>query len=107
MAESDPFQERQLQRLQRMVYLLPLVGVIPAIWTLSHPPGDSARRSASRLSVTLTLSWLTLYCLLWLGSGSGTEVASFRLLYGNGVLTSGYLVACLLLMLRIWQGKSI
>jgi hypothetical protein len=45
--------------------------------------------------------------LLWLGAGQGTEVASFRLLYANGVLTSGYILACLVFMLGIWQGKSI
>lgn len=107
MTESDPFQERKLQRLQRMTYLIPLVGAIPALWTLYHRQGDASQRSTSRLSVLMTLSWLLLYGLLWFGSSQDTAIASFRLLYANGILTSGYFVACLVLMLRIWQGKSI
>jgi len=107
MTQSDPFQEQKLQRLQRIIYLLPMVGAIPALWTLYRRQGDTAQRRISRLSVMLTLSWLIFYCLLWLGSGQESEVASFRLLYANGVLTSGYILACLVFMLRIWQGKSI
>ena len=107
MTESDPFQERKLQRLQRMIYLMPLVGAIPALWMMYHRQGDASQRSTSRLSVTLTLSWLLVYSLLWFGSSQDTAIASFRLLYANGILTSAYIVACLVIMLRIWQGKSL
>ena len=107
MTQFDPFQEQKLQRLQGIIYLLPMVGIIPALWTLYRRQGDTEQRKISRLSVMLTLSWLIFYSLLWFGSGQGAEVASFRLLYANGLLTSGYIVACLVFMLRIWQGKSI
>jgi hypothetical protein len=105
MNYSDPFHEDKLNKLRLMVYLVPIVGSIPALWTLYQHQGSREARSLSRLSVTLTLSWLIVYLLLWTGSSLTPETYTLRLLYLNGLLTSGYLLLSLGLMLRLWQGK--
>lgn len=99
------------QHLQLWIYLLPVVGVIPAIWTLSrshdnsginsHHRQSSQRQKASRLSIKLILVWLSSYTLFTLSAANATEIISFRLLYANAIMTTGYFVTCTWLMSRI------
>jgi hypothetical protein len=103
---TDPFGDKKLSRLQLMLYLFPVVGCLPSGLTLAGKQGTTEQRALSRLSLTLTLSWLVLYGLLWTGSSLAGETASLRLLYTNGLITTGYFITCLGLMLRIWQGKT-
>lgn len=105
MNNSDPFYETKLNKLQLMLYLIPVVGWIPAMWTLYHRQGNSAQKSVSRISVTLTLSWAIAYILLWTSSGFTPETYTLRLLYLNGLLTSGYIIVSLSLILRLWKQK--
>jgi hypothetical protein len=108
MSESDPFYEGKLQKMQLMVYLVPVLGALPGLWTLLYRTQASPReRSVSRLSVTLTLGWAIIYVMLWLSADRWAEVGSFRSLYANGILTTGYIVACLAMMAKIWQGKPL
>ena len=115
---------RTERHLRLWIYLLPVVGVIPAIWTLYLSPRNkeipsekkdalhihsSARcdrahreqQKVSRLSVTLILAWLSSYSLLSLGAANASGIMSFRLLYTNAILTTGYFLACTVLMSRL------
>jgi len=101
------------RHLQLWIYLLPIVGVIPAVWTLYRPQTNNQtnlvknreQTKASRLSVNLALVWLVSYSLLSLGAAGATEVMSFRLLYANAILTSAYFVTCTILMSRLSSKK--
>ena len=109
------------QYLQLWIYLLPVVGVIPAIWTLyraknsingkspNSPSQNCAamrqREQASRLSINLTVIWLSSYALFSLGAANVSELMSFRLLYSNAIITTGYFLTCTWLMLRLGKKK--
>ena len=104
------------RHLKLWIYLLPVVGVIPAIWTLylSKKDRETCRegknslyiskktnheqQKVSRLSVTLILAWLSSYSLLSLGAANTSGIMAFRFLYTNALLTTGYFVACTVLM---------
>ncbi|AIE75131.1 MULTISPECIES: hypothetical protein [unclassified Synechocystis] len=102
---EDRFADTKLIRLQLCLYLLPVVGILPSLWQLRQPEQGNGqvfrqRRHVSRRSLQFTLGWLGLYLLLW-GAGQGVgELAAFRLMYLNGLITSGYFVVCL-----IWMGR--
>ena len=108
------YRSKPARQLQLWVYLLPVVGVVPAIWTLyrltqlkdnvtvrSDLVGLRQRQKVSRLCVSLALVWLSCYCLLSLGAASVSGIESFRLLYTNALITTGYFLACSFLMLRV------
>lgn len=106
MADKDPFQEKNLKQIQLFIYLVPVVGFFPSLWTLYRDKGSKEQKRVSRLSVTLALSWLLAYSLLWMGSAQGAELTTIRLLFINSMLTSGYFLVCLGLMVRLWKHKS-
>ncbi|MDR9403618.1 MAG: hypothetical protein RI580_09280 [Halothece sp. Uz-M2-17] len=88
------------------LYLLPIVGTIPALWTLYKKEDNDRERHLSRLAILLALSWLIAYSLLGIGSNfTPSTVWSVRLLYLDGLITSGYFVTCLVLLIRLWRGK--
>ncbi|MEM7761146.1 MAG: hypothetical protein AAF298_23905 [Cyanobacteria bacterium P01_A01_bin.40] len=107
------------QYLRLWVYLLPVVGVIPAVWTLyrsqnknfktkdgQHQDCPALRQQlkASRLSINLMILWLSSYALFSLGAANVSELMSFRLLYVNAITTTGYFLICTVLL---WQlGKK-
>ena len=107
--------------LQLWIYFLPVVGIVPALWTLyriknsnpidlqNNPLEDYAelqqQQKASRQSVSLTLIWLCSYILLSCGAGSEAEIISFRFLYANAITTTGYFVACTFLMSRLGKKR--
>ncbi len=103
---SDPFKEEKLKQLQLWFYLMPFVGIFPSLWTLYRDQGTKSEKSVSRLSVNLGLSWLVIYILLWLGSFSAEEILSFRLLFLNTLLTSGYFLISFFFILQVWRGKK-
>jgi hypothetical protein len=105
MNTNDPFKEQKLQQIRLLIYLIPVIGIVPALWTLYLGQGDRRQIQVSRLAIALTGSWLLAYILLWFGPGQNEELLNFRLMYLNGLLTSGYFVVCVGLMFRIWQGK--
>jgi len=94
------------QKRQLWIYLLPVIGVIPSLWTLSKSSADLEHKKTSRLSLILTLVWLSTYFSLWLGAGQTSDMLSFRLLYTNALITTSYFLICFGLMFRISRGKS-
>jgi hypothetical protein len=107
MSDRDPFREQKLQKMRLSFYLLPVVGSLLSLWTLSRHEGNSQQQEISRLSVSVTLIWSIVYGLLWSGAGQTSEIISFRLLYANAIATSGYFFFCCFLTVRLWQGKSL
>ncbi|NJK57620.1 MAG: hypothetical protein HC939_17280 [Pleurocapsa sp. SU_5_0] len=109
------------QYLQLWIYFLPVVGVIPAIWTLSqskqkkiadsqhNPLKDSAQLvqqlKASRLSLNLTLIWLCAYVLFSCGAADETQIIAFRFLYANAIVTTSYFVACTYFITRLGKRR--
>ncbi|MDP8963537.1 MAG: hypothetical protein M3O33_06035 [Cyanobacteriota bacterium] len=105
MKDLDPLENSDLKRLQLFIYLVPVLGFFPALWTLYRRQGSREQQAVSRLSVTLAFSWLLGYILL----SAGVQVSEFwtlRLLFMNTLLTSGYFLVCIGLMVRLWQRKS-
>jgi hypothetical protein len=105
MINHDPFGDRKLNRLQLMLYLIPFLGVIPAAWTMYQGEATGEKRQISRLSINLTLGWLLFYVFLWTGTTFTDQTLSFRFLYLNGLLTSGYILLSLGIIWKIWQKR--
>lgn len=108
MTESrDRYGEKNLQRLQMFLYLTPIVGFFPSLWTLYRQQGTKEQQKVSRLSVTLALSWVLAYSVLATATTQTSEVFATRLLYTSGLLTTGYFLVCFGLMIRLWQHKPL
>ena len=105
--ENRDIYEEKLNRLQLLIYLIPVVGSLAAFWTLFHrDTSTKQQQSVSRLSLNLTFAWLLAYMLLWAGALQNSDILTIRLLYLNGLLTSGYFLVCFGLMVRlVVQGK--
>jgi hypothetical protein len=107
MKDNDAFSEQKLKKFQLTFYLVPVVGWMPAIVALYGKQASKEQKAVSRLSISLTLIWAIAYFSLSLGALQTTEFLMLRLLYLNGLLTTGYLLTCLVMMLRLWQGKTV
>lgn len=102
---SDSLDSQELRQLQMFIYFVPIVGVFPALWTVYRRQGNRRQQIASRLSVTLGLTWLLGYLLLGAGAtGTGSSVTFLML---NSLLTSSYFVVSIWLMVRLWHRKSV
>lgn len=97
---------QQQQEQQLWIYLLPVVGIIPALWTLSRGTANELEQKASRLSLILVLSWLLAYISLSFSANQTSDLLAFRLLYTNALITTGYFLVCLSLMFRLLKGES-
>jgi len=106
MSYPDRLKEENLKRLQMFIYLVPIVGFFPALWTLYRGKGDRELRNASRLAVTLAGGWLLGYLLLGAGA-KALDGVSIQLLILASLLTSGYFVINIVLMVRLWQHKAL
>jgi uncharacterized membrane protein YhdT len=106
MKSSDPFAEKDIKRLQTFVYLIPVVGFFPALWTLYRRQGNQEQLTASRLAVLLATGWLFGYMLLGTGAQSSGAM-HLPLLLMSSLLTSGYFLVNIWLMVRLWQRKSL
>lgn len=104
---TDPYGEQRLQRLMMFLYLVPGFGLFPAFWTLLRRQGSHRQRQVSRIAVLLGLIWFVTYGALGLGAEQMGDITRFRLLFLDGMATTGYVVLCLSLMLRVWQNKSV
>lgn len=103
------------KQLKLFFYLIPVIGFFPSLWTLyiksnfrGEEPAvksDKQELAVSRLSVTLAGSWLLAYLLLAIGSET-SEFLTLRLLILNTLLTSGYFLVSIWLMVRLISGKS-
>lgn len=106
MNSPDSFENYDIERLKTFIYLVPVVGVIPALWTLYRRTGTRQQRVASRLAVMLTVSWVFAYLLLDAGANSAAAM-HLPLLVISSLFTSGYFLINLWLMIRLWQRKPL
>jgi hypothetical protein len=104
MKPSDPLESEDLDRIQILIYLIPVLGFFPALWTLYRRQENRSRQNASRLAVTLAMGWLVGYGLLGAGAGA---TDSLPLLITSSLLTSGYFLTNIWLMVRLWQGQAV
>jgi cellulose synthase/poly-beta-1,6-N-acetylglucosamine synthase-like glycosyltransferase len=107
MRDNDPFNEQKLNKFQLAFYLLPVVGWMPAVVALYNKQASKEQKAVARLSISLTSIWAIAYFSLSLGALQTTEFLMLRLLYLNGLLTTGYILTSLVMMLRLWQGKTV
>lgn len=105
MSNSDDFGEQKLNRVKLSIYFIPIVGLVPAVWTLANGEATAKAKRASRLSLNLAIAWVIAYSLLWLGANQSSDLLSFRLLYLNALLTSGYFLTCLLMIWSLRNGN--
>lgn len=89
-----------------LLYLIPVIGFFPSLWTLYRRRGNKERLSVSRLSVTLALTWVAGYILLAAGAtSSNSNLFALRLLLLNSFFTSSYFLVSIWLMLRVSKNK--
>ncbi|GAX42557.1 hypothetical protein NIES4075_35590 [Tolypothrix sp. NIES-4075] len=100
-----PSEDANTSMLPLILYLVPVIGFFPSLWTLYRRRGSREQFNISRLSITLALTWLLGYILLGAGAVTG-EFFSLRLLLLNSFLTSGYFLVSAWLIVRTVQGKS-
>lgn len=104
MNDFDTYEDLDLKRTRLLLYLIPVFGFFPALWTLYRRKGSKQEQKVSRLAVILALGWLSSYVVL--GTGVQTsESFALPLLVTNGVLTSGYFVVNLWLMTQVMRRK--
>lgn len=107
MNDLSSVSDKKAQRQQLWIYLLPIVGIIPALWTIYRgKANEQEQQKISRVSLILVSSWLIAYISLFFGSNQTSDLLSFRLLYINALITTGYFLACLVLLWQSLQGKS-
>jgi hypothetical protein len=97
-----------LDRLETFVYLTPVIGLLPSMWAIYRGQRDKRQLAACRLSILLAFVWLSTYLSLNVCADlSGASALGFRLLFLNSLVTSGYFMTSLWLMMLLWQKKSI
>ncbi|MDZ8185387.1 MAG: hypothetical protein RMX96_11100 [Nostoc sp. ChiSLP02] len=94
-----------MSKTQLLLYLIPIIGFFPSLWTLYRRQGTQEQLAVSRLSITLALTWLLGYLLLATGAAT-SDFLTLRLFILNSFLTSGYFLVSVWLIFRLMQGKS-
>ncbi|MEA5581240.1 hypothetical protein VB620_07795 [Nodularia harveyana UHCC-0300] len=105
MKNSQYTQETDISKKQLFLYLIPVIGFFPSLWTLYRRRGTREQLVVSRLSVTLALTWLLGYFLLATGAAT-SDFLTLRMLILNSFLTSSYFLVSVWLIIRLIQGKS-
>jgi hypothetical protein len=100
-----PNTQYPIPKTQLLLYLIPIIGFFPSLWTLYRGQGSREQLAISRLSITLAVTWLLGYLLLATGAAT-SDFFSLRLFILNSFLTSGYFLVSVWLILRLMQGKS-
>lgn len=106
MHHPDSDGSQTLERLQLVLYLVPIFGLVPALWSLYVKPSSRQEKAVSRLVVTLALGWLLTYGILS-ASGQLAPALSLRLLVSSTLVTTGYFMTNLWLMVRLLRGKPV
>lgn len=102
--DNLPTKDTDISKTQLILYLIPIIGFFPSLWTLYQRQGSREQVTASRLSITLAFIWMLGYLLLT--TGAATDFLTLRLLILNSFLTSGYFLVSVWLIFRVIQGKS-
>ncbi|MCS6814974.1 MAG: hypothetical protein NZ772_15575 [Cyanobacteria bacterium] len=105
MKPSKALVADNLTRLNYFLYLVPIFGVFPALWRLYRQQGSREEQRLARLVIFMAFVWLA-GTLLMQTSSQANEGMRLPLLLMSSVLTSGYFVTNLWLMIRVWQRKS-
>jgi hypothetical protein len=105
MDDRPSWENQNLKQLRLLIYLVPIVGIFPATWTLYRRQGTRQQRNLSRTALILFVGWLSGYALL--GVGSQSAAPNLSLLIVNSIFTSGYFLVNLWLMLRVLQHQSV
>ena len=106
---KDILSSPTLNRLWLFVYLIPVFGMVPAVWTLLQHKGDRSFRAVSRVALGTGGAWLVGCMILSSAfaatseSGAGTQVS---LLLINSLFTSGYFVLSVGLMTRLLKHNA-
>lgn len=104
---SSQIKKQDISLIGMLIYLIPVIGFFPSLWTLYRREGSREQLRISRLSITLALTWIIGYILLGTGTGTGTsDLFTLRLEILNSFVTSGYFVVSVWLILRTVKGKS-
>lgn len=106
MKRRESLETVDLQRLQLFLALVPVFGFFPALWSLYRRGGSREEKQVSRLAIQLAIAWIFGYVLLGAGAQS-TESLSLPLLLTSSLMTSGYFLLNMWLMVRVWQRKSL
>lgn len=96
--------EQNLDKLQLSLYLMPVFGPIYVLMSFGNVDGSHVK--TAMLSLRLGIAWIIAYSSLWLGSSVTPDIFSLRLLYLNGLLTTGYFLFSFFLIIRIWNQKK-
>lgn len=102
----EDLENKDLAHLGLFFYFLPILGFFPALWTLYRHQGSREQNAASRLAITLAFGWLLGYIFLETSARS-SELLTIPLLLMSSVLTSGYFVVNIWLMVRLWQRRPL
>jgi hypothetical protein len=102
MSNSD----RTTSTFHLILYMLPVVGFFPSLWTIYRRQGTREQLVVSRLSITLALTWMLGYVLLATGAEHTSDFLTLRLLILNTFLTSGYFLVSVWLILRAVRGQT-
>lgn len=106
MEHDETESTKKLNKIQLYIYLTPGIGFFASLWTLYLHQGNKQQQQTSRLVVTFTLMWLCTYILIGFGATQTSELLTLRLLFMNSLLTSGYFLLCIGLMIQVWRGKT-
>ncbi|MCJ8282893.1 MAG: hypothetical protein MJK14_24595 [Rivularia sp. ALOHA_DT_140] len=102
---TSKIEKREISLFGMLIYLIPVIGFFPSLWTLYRREGSREQLRTSRLSITLALTWCIGYILL--GTGTSTsEFLALRLQILNTFVTSGYFVVSAWLIIQTFRGKS-
>ncbi|MBD2418049.1 hypothetical protein H6G54_10085 [Anabaena cylindrica FACHB-243] len=97
--------EKVIPKRLLLLYLIPVLGFFPSLWTLYHRQGNREQLAVSRLSITLGFTWMLGYLFFTTGAAT-SDFLTLRFLILNSFFTSGYFLLSIWLILRIIQGKS-
>ncbi|BAZ79818.1 hypothetical protein NIES73_10640 [Sphaerospermopsis kisseleviana NIES-73] len=100
-----PAPETATSKRLLLLYLIPVIGFFPSLWTLYRHEGSREQLAVSRLSITLGFTWMLGYLLLATGAAT-SDFFTLRLLILNSFLTSGYFLVSVWLISRVIQGRS-
>ena len=102
---SSKVRKEEISLMGMLIYLIPVIGFFPSLWTLYRGEGNREQLRVSRLSITLALTWIIGYILLGTGA-SNSDFFALRLEILNSFVTSGYFVVSIWLIIRTIKGKS-
>lgn len=88
-----------------VLYLIPVIGFFPSLWTLYRRQASREQLTLSRLSITLSVTWLLGYIFLATGAATSSSFP-LRLLILNSFLTSSYFLVSIWLIVSTARGKT-